>query len=128
VSARRRPPKHTSPVLLFTFVAGAITALIWALLVGRFDAQWLLAYLIAINVVTLGFYGYDKLISGRKLLRVPERTLHTLAFAGGTPLALVAQHLFRHKTVKKSFRTTFWTLAILQILAIAVVFWLVRRP
>lgn len=78
--------------------------------------DWLLAYLIAINAVTLVFYGIDKALSrGRKLPRVPERTLHFIALAGGTPAAILGQQLFRHKTLKGSFRFWFWWIAAAQL-------------
>ena len=51
-------------------------------------------------------------------LRVPERLLHFLAFAGGTPFALLAQQLLRHKTVKRSFRVVFWVVAVAQVVLI----------
>ena len=47
------------------------------------------------------------------------------AFAGGTLFALLAQRLFRHKTVKRSLRTTFWTLAAIQSVIIAWGLWYV---
>jgi uncharacterized membrane protein YsdA (DUF1294 family) len=111
--------------MLFTFLAGALTSLGCVLFVGRFQLHLGVAYLLSINLVTLGYYGYDKLISGRRMLRVPEKSLHTLAFAGGTPFAFLAQKLFRHKTVKRSFRTMFWILAAIQAAIIAWVLWYV---
>ncbi|MFC3816929.1 DUF1294 domain-containing protein [Lysobacter sp. GCM10012299] len=63
-------------------------------------AAWLLAF----NAVTVLVYGYDKAIAGGRRRRVPERTLLGLALCGGTPGALLAMWLFRHKTAKRSFR------------------------
>ncbi len=41
-------------------------------------------------------------------------TLHAIAFLGGTPGALIGQKVFRHKTIKRSFRLVFWLRALLQ--------------
>ena len=85
---------------------------------GLTFGQGLPAYLVAINAVTLIGYGYDKLIAGTGMPRVPESLLHTLALLGGSPAALLAQRWFRHKTLKSSFRATFWLIVVLQILAL----------
>lgn len=83
----------------------------------RLDARW--RYLIAINLVTLLAYAYDKLASAYGWLRIPERLLHLLAAAGGTPAAWVGQYLLRHKTQKESFRRRFWLIVVVQVVAIA---------
>lgn len=90
-----------------------------------FRLHWALAYLIAVNGATFILYGYDKLSAraGRGWMRVPERALHLFAFAGGTPLAFVAQRLFRHKTVKGRFRIAFQAIAIVQACVVAWALW-----
>lgn len=75
---------------------------------GLYHGNGLLAYLLAINIATLGFYGYDKLIAGSGWIRVPELVLHSLALAGGSPAALLSQRLLRHKSLKPAFRIIFW--------------------
>jgi uncharacterized membrane protein YsdA (DUF1294 family) len=75
-----------------------------------------LAYLGAINLVTLGFYGWDKWRAIKQKSRTPEWCLHLLALLGGSPGAWVAQQFFRHKTIKRSFRIVFWTIVALQII------------
>ena len=102
----------------------ALTLAGTAALVHWQQLGWLPAYLIAVNCVLFAFYGLDKALSrGRRLSRVPERTLHWLALAGGTPAALLGQHLFRHKTIKGSFRLRFWAIAALQAAAVGVWLW-----
>ena len=82
-----------------------------------------------VNLATVLLYGYDKAVSGGTKLRVPENVLHLLAFLGGSPAALLSQAMFRHKTVKPSFRRTFWLIVALQLSAAGAVGWyLVRRP
>jgi uncharacterized membrane protein YsdA (DUF1294 family) len=85
---------------------------------GLTFGEGLPAYLVAINLVTLVGYGYDKLIAGTGMPRVPESLLHTLALLGGSPAALLAQRWFRHKTLKSTFRAVFWLIVVLQILVL----------
>ena len=51
--------------------------------------------------------------------RVPEMVLHILALAGGSLGAWLGMRLFRHKTVKGSFRLAFWLIVSLQVLLVA---------
>jgi uncharacterized membrane protein YsdA (DUF1294 family) len=53
-------------------------------------------------------YAFDKAAALRGEHRVPEATMHLLSVAGGWPGALLAQVAYRHKTVKRSFRSAFW--------------------
>jgi uncharacterized membrane protein YsdA (DUF1294 family) len=85
-----------------------------AFLLYRLHPSLLAAYLLSLNLVTVAFYGGDKAAARMGLARVPERSLHLLALAGGTPGAFLAQGLFHHKTRKTSFRRTFVLIAILQ--------------
>ena len=72
--------------------------------------MWL-GWWLALNVATMLVYGYDKAIAGGPRRRIPERTLLALALLGGSPGALLAMGLFRHKTVKVPFRryAILWT-------------------
>jgi uncharacterized membrane protein YsdA (DUF1294 family) len=54
---------------------------------------------------------------------VPERTLHFIAMAGGTPAAIFGQQVFRHKTLKGSFRRWFWVIAALQVVLVSLWLW-----
>lgn len=66
-------------------------------------------------------YGWDKrraAIAGR---RIPERTLHLLAFLGGWPGALLGQRQFRHKTKKVSFLITFWIIVFLHVAIVGMI-------
>lgn len=85
-------------------------------------APWLLCWLVAINVTAFTVYGADKSLAKRTyhLFRVPEATLLTLAFLGGTIGAYIGMRLFRHKTLKGSFRTAFWILVAVQVVLIGV--------
>lgn len=82
----------------------------------------LLAYLAAINLIAFTAMAADKqwAIDGKP--RIPERTLLTLALAGGSPGAVAAQQWLRHKTKKQPFRTLLWAIVAVQTLA-AVAVW-----
>ncbi len=113
--------KRLSPYQLYGGIAGAMILFGTAYLAGKGISLWL-AFLIAINIVTFMGYGYDKLIARTRFLRIPEWILHGLAFCGGSPLALIGQKIFHHKTRKRSFQIAFWTIAILQIAGILLQF------
>lgn len=104
-------PKKTFFRIAAVLVA-AISGLLWWL-----GLAVLYAYLIGINAVMILLYGYDKrqAVVGRG--RVPEIILHAAALLGGSPGALLAQLLFRHKTKKFKFRLVFVGILLLQILA-----------
>lgn len=118
MASRGRGKQQTSPVVLYGAAAicgaGALTA------AAVLACGWhgLVAYVAAVNAVTFVLYGYDKAIAGSSALRVPEVVLQLLALLGGSPAALIAQQIFRHKTRKTSFQRLFWAIAIAQIAAL----------
>jgi uncharacterized membrane protein YsdA (DUF1294 family) len=75
----------------------------------------LLAWLLAINLVTFGYYGYDKGQAGAGRRRVPELVLHALVYLGGTLGGYLGMRFFRHKTIKGPFRLVFWFIVVLQV-------------
>lgn len=82
-----------------------------------------LLYLIVINGMTFAAFAGDKRAAETGRRRTPERRLLTLALIGGTPAALAAQQLLRHKTRKEPFRSALWALAALHlVLATAAVY------
>lgn len=86
-----------------------------------------LAWVVALSAVTLLTFGVDKLLARRGGPRVSERALLTLSLLGGSPGALAAMPLFRHKTVKGSFRRAFFGVIALQIVLVAAAWWLLRE-
>jgi len=83
--------------------------------------MWL-AWWLALNVATVLVYGYDKAIAGGPRRRIPERTLLALALLGGSPGALLAMGLFRHKTAKASFRRAMMVIVALQVVVLGWLF------
>lgn len=64
-------------------------------------------YCLAIGLfspLTLLSYGWDKWSAKADRRRIPEKRLHLLALLGGWPGSVWGQRLFRHKTMKTSFR------------------------
>src|SRR5580765_404158 len=74
-----------------------------------------LAIVFVMSVASFIAYGLDKRRAGNGSRRVPEKTLHVLAFFGGWPGALVGQRKFRHKTKKLSFLIVFWFVVTLHV-------------
>lgn len=71
------------------------------------------------SVVCFATYAADKRAARENRRRVPERTLLTLGLLCGWPGAIVAQQLLRHKTVKRSFRSSFWTTVVMNVALVA---------
>ncbi len=76
-------------------------------------------YVAGITMATMFAFGWDKICAVNGWRRVPENTLLILALAGGTVGAIAGQQIMRHKTRKQPFRTYLYTIAGLQILALA---------
>jgi len=85
--------------------------------------MWLLAvgWLLLVNLLTAAMFAADKRRAREGGRRVPERTLLRLAALGGSPAALAASGLLRHKTRKQPFRSHLRLVCGLQALAMALV-------
>lgn len=95
--------------MLLILAAALAAAATWALL-AYLRLSLVVAYLLAINIITFISYGFDKFAARRQWTRVPERMLPLLA----------GQRVWRHKTIKGRFRAWFWGIMVLQVTAIAV--------
>ncbi len=91
-----------------------LAALIVAALGGRLRMEVLVLYLGAI-LLSFVLYAYDKLAARNNQQRIPENVLHLVSLLGGWPGALVAQQVFRHKTLKQPFRAAFWLTVVLNV-------------
>ena len=81
-----------------------------------------LLFISIINALTYWMYAQDKEAAQSGNRRVPENTLHTLAFLGGWPAAWLAQQRLRHKTQKQPFRKIYFCTIVFNILLIG---WLI---
>jgi uncharacterized membrane protein YsdA (DUF1294 family) len=77
------------------------------------------------SLITFIIYLIDKSAAQAGRWRIPEKTLHTLALAGGWPGAWVAQKVLRHKTSKKEFQLVFWLTVVLNLGAL--IFFISRK-
>jgi uncharacterized membrane protein YsdA (DUF1294 family) len=115
--------RHPSPALYHLSVAltaAALGALGLRLAAGgTWSAwQWVGAWLAAVNLTTFAYYGLDKARARRAGRRVPEVVLHALALLGGSLGAFAGMRLFRHKTVKGTFRVVFWLIVAVQVVLV----------
>ncbi len=107
----------------YSAIAAIIFLLIMLIAMFRLRMPILLTYLIAINITAFALYGMDKLSAIYKWQRVPEKLLHLLALTGGSPLALMAQQFFNHKTSKRQFLIAYWLIVVAQAALIYAVFY-----
>ena len=75
----------------------------------------LVPWLLLLNAWTFAAFAIDKRRAIQGQHRYRESDLLLLAFLGGTPGALVARQVFRHKTRKQPFSTYLLVIAMVQI-------------
>ena len=114
------------PHVPYALIAALSVALFWLVFLAvaymNLDsvvvADWGASFLVAVNLATFIFFGYDKSIAGRPVYRVPETVLLWLALIGGSPAAGLAQSIFRHKTRKGTFRIAYIAILFAQIVIV----------
>ena len=116
-----KPKKMTQPQPKLLPMQIASVVYILALVV--FSLAGLLSGLVLllismVNALTYWMYAQDKEAALLGKRRVPESTLHILAFLGGWPTAWLAQERLRHKTQKQPFRKIYFCTIGLNILLI----------
>jgi uncharacterized membrane protein YsdA (DUF1294 family)/cold shock CspA family protein len=104
------PPMSAGGILIAVLVA--VTAVL-----HRAGLGWVGAYLGAIGVATWAAFAWDKRQAGLGERRVPELVLLGLSLLGGSPVALVAMFVLRHKTSKPSFQVKFVAVLMAQVFA-----------
>lgn len=109
---------------LISVFSAALLALLVSWRLGWYAWQ---SWLLAVNLVALLLYAYDKASARRGSLRVPEKTLLLLGFLGGSPAAFLSMQLLRHKISKPSFLRNFWLLAAAQTLLLFAWVFLTKR-
>jgi uncharacterized membrane protein YsdA (DUF1294 family)/cold shock CspA family protein len=98
-------PRDDGRVLL---IIPAFAAFVLACHLAWGVPNWFWGAYSAMSTATFIVYWLDKRAAMRGGWRVAEGTLHWLSLACGWPGALMAQHLLRHKSVKRSFRRLYW--------------------
>ena len=99
-------------VLLLWLILMLTAAVIWS--VPRFI--WLVYA--GLSMLTFMAYWQDKWSAQKGQWRTPEKTLQTMALAGGWPGALLAQQWLRHKSSKTSFQQEFWLMVLINVAAV----------
>ena len=85
--------------------------------------QYIIFYLIVINLLTYVFFGIDKVKAQKSSWRIPEKTLFTLSFLGGSVGALLAMNKFRHKTKKSEFKNVIYLIVLVQLSLLVFIGW-----
>ena len=106
-------PTMSAAVLLIAVLLGVTGGL------HKAGLGWMAAYLGAIWLATWLAYARDKRRAGLGERRVPEAALLGLALIGGSPSAMMAMLVLRHKTRKPAFLIPFALIVLAQALAIA---------
>ncbi len=88
----------------------------------QYVPDYILGYLIGINILTFLVFGYDKWMAAGNAWRTPEKVLWLLSLLGGSLGAIIGMKTFRHKTRKVSFQFVF--ILILAVQALVVAGWL----
>lgn len=76
------------------------------------DLRYLAAYVTIISFLTWFAYAHDKNRAQTRGWRLAECQLHLLELLGGWPTAFLAQRFLHHKTLKPSYRLTFWLIVL----------------
>jgi uncharacterized membrane protein YsdA (DUF1294 family)/cold shock CspA family protein len=84
---------------------------------------WVLVALPLLNFLAFFAYWQDKYAAGKGRWRTSEGALHLWSLAGAWPGAWFAQQVLRHKSVKKTFRDTYWATVFLHCAALAAWLW-----
>ena len=80
--------------------------------------QWITTYLIVVNALSFLLMLADKLRAKRGAWRIPESTLMTVAFIGGSIGAIAGMYLVRHKTRHPKFFIGLPAILVMQIAAV----------
>lgn len=109
----RARPGMLGPAFMLIFCA----SLVGAGLLRQIPMKVLLAYA-AMSAIAFIAYGLDKSAASAGRQRTPESTLHFLGLFCGWPGALLAQRMFRHKSRKAAFQSTFWGTVAVNVVAL----------
>lgn len=109
----RAKPGWFGPAFALLFVA-TLTGTVFT---DQLPMNILLAYA-AVSAIAFIAYGLDKSAATAGRQRTPEARLHFLGFICGWPGALLAQRVFRHKSRKAAFQSTFWGTVALNVIAL----------
>lgn len=81
----------------------------------NFKLKFIILFFIIMSIVTFIMYFIDKRKAVKKRWRIPEATLLTVSFLGGSFGAFLAMKTFRHKTQHAKFYITVPVMMVLHI-------------
>ncbi|ADL34550.1 hypothetical protein bpr_I1815 [Butyrivibrio proteoclasticus B316] len=84
----------------------------------------IIGYLILTNIIGFALMGIDKRRARKNAFRIPEATLFSIAIIGGSLGSILGMLIFRHKTRHWYFMLGLPLILLIQILLVAVLFWL----
>lgn len=113
-------PRRHLRIPRLSIALGFLAAVSVGVGIGRLPVILAAAYVL-LSLISYVMYCLDKDAASKGSSRTPESTLHLVDLLGGWPGGLVAQHQFRHKTVKASFQSAFWLTVLVNL---AIVGWL----
>lgn len=90
----------------------------------EFINNFILIYLIIINLISFVIYGVDKNKAKKRLWRIPEATLLGLALIGGSVGAYIGMKSFHHKTKHIKFYLGVPIIFLLQVIVYVITYWL----
>ncbi|MCR5716134.1 MAG: DUF1294 domain-containing protein [Lachnospiraceae bacterium] len=85
--------------------------------------QVILIYLACVNIAGFAAMGIDKWKARKRVWRIPEATLFTIALVGGSIGSILGMQLFRHKTKHMSFVIGMPVILVLQIALVLFLCW-----
>jgi uncharacterized membrane protein YsdA (DUF1294 family) len=94
-----------------------MVAVVGLVFMGRLSFMVPAGYLVA-SLVAFGAYALDKASARAGRWRTTESTLLLMGLVGGWPGAAFAQQVFRHKSRKASFQSSFWLTVIVNCAAL----------
>ena len=77
-----------------------------------------LLYLLSINAISFGLFGFDKFLAIKNKRRIPEKELFTVATIGGAFGGLFAILVFNHKISKAFFMWRFMFIFLLNVVGV----------
>lgn len=99
--------------------AAAMALLLMAAISAERAPFWLAVLYATMGLASALLYHFDKLYALTGKWRVSERNLHLVDACFGIIGGLVAQELYRHKTLKSRFVSMTWGLALVHVLGLA---------
>jgi uncharacterized membrane protein YsdA (DUF1294 family)/cold shock CspA family protein len=118
----RLSPTNRASRLGYLAVLGFI-GIAFAVALIRPIPYWVWILYLGMSFATFVAYALDKRAAAAEGWRLSEGSLLALGLACGWPGAVIAQQVFRHKTVKMSFQVVFWVTVVVNVVAFVVFSW-----